>query len=336
VGAAVTAEADLRQRATLLSRWYPREWRARYGDEFVELLVDDLGERPQSLSRTLDVARGGLTARLAVAGLGGQSLYPDEVGRRSLATFACAASLFVTVAVAVWAQLTIGWQWSAPDTIATTTAMFVMTAGVVVIGAASVACAAPVAYLAIRNLAGDRRWATLRPLTLVIIGLTASTLGTHHFANGWPGTGGHPWTHQGVVPGGVAAYAWASTLFLSSYWLHPAALSAFPGAEVAWMFACPLSLGAVVVGVAKLVRRLELSDRVLRFERVMGLVVAGTMALFLIGAALWIVDGGPGPRDLFHVGAIDFIELAVLVASLALVGRAVECSKGATRAFARR
>jgi hypothetical protein len=271
-----------------------------------------------------------------VAGLGGRSLDPDEDGRRSLAAFACATSLFVTVAVAVWAQLTIGWQWSAPDTIATTIAMFIMTVGVAVIGAAGVACAVPVAYLAIRNLAGGQRWATLRPLSLVIVGLTALTVGTHHFANGWPGTGGHPWTHQGVVPGGVAAYAWASTLFLSSYWLHPAALSAFPGTEVTWMFACPLALLTVVVGMAKLVRRLEFSDRVLRFERVMGFVVAGTMALFLTGAALWVVDGGPGPRDLFHIGAIDVIELAVLVASLAVVGRTVERAKHTTRAFARR
>ena len=328
--------ADPRQRAALLTRWYPREWRARYGDEFVELLVDDLEERPQSLSRALDVARGGLTARLAVAGLGGRSLDPDEDGRRSLAAFACAASLFVTVAAAVWAQLTIGWQWSAPDTIATTIAMFIMTVGVAVIGAAGVACAVPVAYLAIRNLAGGRRWATLRPLTLVIVGLTALTVGTHHFANGWPGTGGHPWTHQGVVPGGVAAYAWASTLFLSSYWLHPAALSAFPGAEVTWMFACPIALVTAVVGVVKLVRRLEISDRVLRFERMMGFAVVGTMALFLTGAALWIVDGGPGPRDLFHIGAIDVIELAVLVASLALVGLTVERTRDTPRTLARR
>ena len=47
------------------------------------------------------------------------------------------------------------------------------------------------------------------------------------------------------VPGGVAAYAWASTLFVTSYWLHPAALGHFPGAELAWMVASPLALAAV-------------------------------------------------------------------------------------------
>jgi len=173
----------------------------------------------------------------------------------------------------------------------------------------------------------------VRPLTLVVIGLTALILGTHHFANGWPGTGGHPWAHQGIVPGGVAAYAWASTLFLSSYWLHPAALTNFPAVEVAWMFACPLALASVIVGVAKLVRRLEFSNRILRFERAMGVIGASAMALFLIGSALWIFDGGPGPRDLFHIGAIDVMELVVLVASLALAGRAVECTRDAARVF---
>jgi hypothetical protein len=321
----------VRRRALLLSRWYPREWRLRYGDEFLELLHDDLEERPHSLSRTLDIARNGLLARVAVAGLGGRSLYPDKDGRRSLAAFACAASLFVTVALAIWAQLTIGWQWSAPDTVATTVAMFVMTVAVAALGAACLACAVPVACLAIRDLAKRRRLDTLRPFTLTVIGLTALTLGTHHFANGWPGTGGHSWAHQGIVPGGVAAYAWASTLFLSSYWLHPAALTKFPMVELAWMFACPLALASVIVGMAKLVRRLEFSDRTLRFERAMGLVGASVMALFLIGAALWILDGGAGPRDLFHIGAIDVIELVVLVASLTLAGRAVECTRNTAR-----
>jgi len=324
---------SVRRRATLLSRWYPREWRRCYGDEFLELLVDDLQERPHSLSRSLDVARNGLLARVAVAGLGGRSLHPDKDGRRSLAAFVCAAALFVTVALAIWAQLTIGWQWSAPDTVATTAAMFIMTVAVAALGAACVACAVPVACLAVRNLAKRRSMETVRPLTLVVIGLTALILGTHHFANGWPGTGGHPWAHQGIVPGGVAAYAWASTLFLSSYWLHPAALTNFPAVEVAWMFACPLALASVIVGVAKLVRRLEFSNRILRFERAMGVIGASAMALFLIGSALWIFDGGPGPRDLFHIGAIDVIELVVLVASLALAGRAVECTRDAARVF---
>ena len=59
------------QRAARLLRWYPKAWRSRYGEEFTELLISDIDERPRSQSRTADVIRGGIVARLADAGLCG-------------------------------------------------------------------------------------------------------------------------------------------------------------------------------------------------------------------------------------------------------------------------
>lgn len=53
------------RRARRLLRWYPRRWRARYGDEFAQLLIDDISDRPHSWRRTLDVAQSGLAVRLA-------------------------------------------------------------------------------------------------------------------------------------------------------------------------------------------------------------------------------------------------------------------------------
>ena len=328
--------AELRKRAARLLRWYPHEWRERYGEEFVEFLVADLEEQPRSMGRTVDVARSGLLARLATSGFAGRSLDPAEQRRRSLAAFGCAVSLFLTAALAIWAQLTIGWQWSAPDTVATVLGMVLMTVGVVAVAVACFCCAVPVVSSALRTLVLGRPWTIVRPLGLLGVGLAVLIVGTHHFANGWPGTGGHPWSHQGFVPGGVAAYAWASTLFVTSYWLHPAALGHFPGLEVAWMVASPLALGAVVVAAAKIVRRVDLSERILRFERGMGFVVAGAMTLFFAGAALWVVDGGPGPRNLFHIGFIDVLELAVMGLSLVLAGRAVERTGDGAPGLARR
>jgi hypothetical protein len=327
--------ADLRKRAARFLRWYPREWRERYGEEFVEFLVADLEEQPRSIGRTVDVARSGLLARLAVSGLAGRSLDRAEHGRRSLAAFGCAVSLFVTAALAIWAQLTIGWQWSAPDTVATVTAMVLMTVAVIALAAACIGCAVPVVWSALRTVVG-RPWIIVRPLALFLAGLAVLVIGTHHFANGWPGTGGHPWSHQGIVPGGVAAYAWASTLFVTSYWIHPAALGQFPGAEVAWMVASPLALAAAVVGAAKIVRRVDLTERILRFERGMGFVAAGAMTLFFAAAALWVIDGGPGPRNLFHIGFIDVVELVVMGLSLVLAGRAVGRTGDGAPGLARR
>jgi len=310
-----------RHRAERLLRWYPRDWRARYGEEFTELLVAELEERPRSLSRSVDVARSGLIARLAVAGLAGQPLEPDGSGRRSLATLAAALSIFSVVALALWAQLTIGWQWAPPATRATSLAMVVMSVGILVVVALCLLATVPVAWLAVRSIAP--RWRhLLGPIGLVVGGLVVLVVGTHHFANGWPGTRGHPWADQGIVPGGVAAYAWASTLFVTSYWLHPAALAQFPGGEVAWMLVSPVAVGAVIVGATRIVRRVDLSPRVVRYERTLGLVAAVTTAIFFTGAALWVVDGGPGPRNLFHIGSIDVVELAALALLVVVAGRA--------------
>ena len=297
--------------------------------------MDDLAERPQSLSRTLDVARGGLMARFAVAGLGGQSLCPDEDGRRSLAAFACAASLFVTVAVAIWAQLTIGWQWSTPNTVATTMAMFIMTARVAVIGAASIACAVPVAYLA-HEPCGRSALGHAAPAEPGHRRSHGVDVGYTSFRQRMAGDWWAPVDPSGRRP------RWSCCLRLGLHPL-PELLLASPGCAEH----LPRSGGDVDVrlparagcrrrgrGQARPQTRVFRPSPPIRASD--GFVVASTMALFLIGAALWIVDGGPGPRDLFHIGAIDVIELAVLVASLALAGRAVECTGDTTRAFARR
>ena len=312
-----------RDRALRLLRWYPKEWRSRYGEEFVELLIADMEERPQSRRRALNVALSGIVARSAAAGLGGQPLDRGDSDRRSLVAVGGALSIFIVFALAIWSQLTIGWQWSAPNTMATSWAMIVMTAAIVTCGVLCIASSLPIIYSVGRRLGRDRTGRLLRPLLLIIAGVAVLVIGTHHFANGWPGTGGHPWDHQGAVPGGVAAYAWASTLFVTSYWAHPAALSGFPTGEVVWMLVSPAALIAALVGTAKLVRRLELSPRVLRYERRLAHGATLAMATFLTGAALWVFDGGPGPRNLFHVGAIDFVDLVAMTVAIAMAGQAV-------------
>ena len=317
-------ESSLRARARRLLYCYPREWRARYGEEFTELLVADLDERPHSLHRWLDIAAGGFVARLAVAGLGGQPLDRRDQPRRCLVTLGATVSCFLVLALALWAQLTIGWQWSRPDTMPTELAMVIMTVSVALVALLFLAAAVPMLALVLASTVHGRGRVLLRPALLVGAGLTLLIVGTRHFANGWPGTGGHAWTHQGMVPGGVAAYSWASTLFVTSYWLHPARVLRFPGPELAYMVLSPVAAVSVVVGSSKIVRRLVLPPAVLRFERWLGVLVALAMALFLTGAALWVVDGGPGPSNLFHIGAIDVIELVLLALTSVLTLRAAE------------
>ncbi len=328
-------EAALRRRAQRALSWYPREWRARYGDEFTELLVADFDERPHAPSRAVDLAVSGTTARLAAAGVAGRTLDPDLQAARSLTAAACATAVFLVSGVALWSQLTIGWQWAPPATRATTWAMYAMSYGALALAVLGVAAVVPVAGFTVWRLVRRPSHALVRPLLTLALGVAILAVGTHHLANGWPGTRGHPWADQGVVPGGVAAYAWASSLSVTSYWVHPGALAAFPRVEVAFMVVSPVALLAGVVSAARLVRQLHLPASVVRYEHHLARVGALPMVAFFTGAALWVVDGAPGPHNLFHVGAIDVLELLTMLGALALAVRSTRAGvRGARRPVA--
>jgi hypothetical protein len=302
------------RRAAQLLRLYPAGWRVRYGAEFTELLVADLAERPRCWRRTADVAVSGTLARLSQAGLGGQRLAERDQARASLAALGCALAVFLTAGTAVWSQLLIGWQWAPPSTRAAVVGTVVMTGALLFFLVLAVLAAAPVAWrLARRGSGADRAG-----LLLIAVSLLVLVIGGRHMANGWPGTGGHPWPQRGLVPGGVAAFGWALTLSVTSYWAHPAALLAFPAAELAWMVISPAALAGLAAGLARLVRRLDLPPRLLRYQARLGQLAAAGMAVFLAGAASWVLAGQHGPGTLFRPGAIDVAELAVMAFALAV------------------
>lgn len=309
-------------RAARLLRWYPKAWRSRYGEEFTELLISDIAERPRAWSRTADVVRGGIVARLADAGLCGCGPGTAPQVQASLASLACCAAVFLGFGGAMWSQLTIGWQWSAPDT-AGAVATFVMSAAMGVFAVLALLAALPVAWTVVGRIARGRRRglpgpSLLGPSLLFVAGLVIVVAGGRHFGNGWPGTGGHSWARHGLVPGGVAAFSWASTLSVSSFWAHPAALAEFPVAELAWMAVSPLALACVVTGVATALRRVELSPVVLRAQTRLAVAACAAMAVFLGGGGAWIADRTPRPGNLFHAGAIDVAGLVVMTLALAV------------------
>jgi hypothetical protein len=313
---------DPRRRVELLVRSYPTSWRSRYGDEFTELLLAEVTEHPHSLRRTVNVIWSGFLARLTSAGLTGHALPPAQQARASLASFGCAVAAFLTFGSAIWAQLAIGWQWSEPSTSATVAAMVVMTLGIGLILALALVASVPIAAHIARRCIHRRAQGLTRPLMLFVAAGAFLVVGSRHFGNGWPGTGGHPWTHRGLVPGGAAAFTWALTLSVTSYWAHPAGLLSFPSAEIAWMLVSPIALVSVVVGATKIMRRLDISPRLVRFEIVLGEFAALVMIVVLGGAGSWIVNGGAGPRNLFHTGAIDLAGVVAMTLSIAVAYRA--------------
>jgi hypothetical protein len=318
----VTASGQVpARRAARLLRWYPPAWRARYGDEFTELLIAEFAEQPRSWRRTLDVARGGLLARLTCAGLAGHRLGPPEQVRAGLATAACSAAAFLAFGIAMWAQLTIGWEWAPPSEATTRIGMAAMSAAVLLLAVLALLSVLPLIWIAARGVVCRRARRLQRPVLLTVAGAGVLAAGSHHFQNAWPGTGGHAWAQQGIVPGGVAAFSWAATLSVSSYWAHPAALAAFPAGEIAWMAVSPLALIALAAGVGGMVRRLDLSPWLLRYEAWLASAAGVGMAVFLIGGCCWVLSEGSSP-GLFHAGSIDIASLAVMMLALSVARHA--------------
>lgn len=319
---ATPADEHAERRARRLIRAYPGSWRRRYGEEFTQLLVDDIHDRPHAPSRTVDVIRSGLRARLAAAGLAGCAAEPGGDGRAGLAALSLAAVAFLTAAIATWSQLTIGWQWSAPSSPATRVGMLVMSAAMAVFGVLVLLASGPVLGALTRELVAGRGAGLAVPLGAVLASTAVVVLGSVHFGHGWPGTGGHPWPGRDLVPGGVARIAWAATAWITSYWVHPAALATFPATELAWMLVSPAAIALALTGAAVAVRRLPLSPGVLRWESWVGWVAALTMAAFLAGCSCWVLSGGPGPRGLFRVGTIDGAGVVVMALALVVAFRA--------------
>jgi hypothetical protein len=293
----------------------------------VELLAADIAERPLSWLRTADVARNGLAARLGRGGLV-HGLEQARHARASLASLASATGVFLIAGVAMWSQLAIGWQWSRPATQGTAVAIVLMTYLVVALGLLALLAVVPYAWAGARGLMRGEARGTLLPLLLLGLAAAGMAVGARHFASGWPGTGGHSWAHQHLVPGRLAALAWASTLSITSYWAHPGALRGFPATEVVWMAASPAALVCLIVAAAQLIRRVELSPRALRFELALAKLGCVAMIGFVVAPCMWIVGGGSGPRNLFHIGAIDLVDLAVMGAMLVVAS----CSSRQVRA----
>jgi hypothetical protein len=320
------------RRAARLVRAYPRHWRDCYGAELAELLAEDITIRPTSPRRIADVALNAGVVRLRTAGLVGPEPAGASQVRSGLATVWLAGSVLLLLGMAMLSQIAIGWRWEPPSGRAIAVAMILMATAGVLVTALGIAAALPILAALVRHLAGRRLDGLWRPALLVVGGMTTIALGAHHFEAGWPGSGGHPWAYHAVLPAGPTSFAWASTLSITSYWAHPGALRSFPTIELAWMALSPIAVLATLVGVVKIVRRVEVSDRVLRFQTRIASASIAVMGVFLLGATCWVTGRDPAIHGgLYQVGTVDVIELVVMLGALGLAVRAIQRTGSALR-----
>jgi hypothetical protein len=318
------SERDLERRARRLVAWYPRSWRQRFGEEFEQLLIDEMRERPRSIRRGWDVAGHGVWARLVQAGVVGRGFAPPLQAWIALRGLALVCAAFAVVGTGMWAQLTVDWQWSAPSADGARAGMWMMSGALSGLGALLVLALVLVGWSAATAVLRGRLAVAPTSLTLSVVCGVTFCVGCHHFGAGWPGTGGHPWAGRGLVPGAVARPTWAATLWISAYWAHPGALRSFPTSEVVWMAASPLLLAAWIAGALRTVRPLVLSMAALRCLAALGVAGVALAALFVAGAASWVLSGTSGPHGLFDVGVIDDLGLLLLTIALGAAGHTAQ------------
>lgn len=315
---------EVEARVARLVRLYPKDWQARYGDEFSDLLAEQIADQPRSWARTLDIAVGAIMARLAALGLSGTTINPSDQPRRSLATVGCALALFMTIAISIWSNLTVAWRSAHPTTPLTHAAILIMTVAVIICVSAAGVGSIPVVWMGVK--AATRRSGTLLrvPTLLVLAGTATLIAGAMAFHAGWSGTGSQPWSQQSVGPSGTASFLWASTLSVSSYWAHPTILSALPWSEIVWMAINPIALVASIVGGTKILRRLDLAPRLFRFLTRTAQVATAGLGLFVFGTVTWLIGGGAGPAHLFQAGTVDRVGLVVMTVTLVVAVRSVQ------------
>jgi hypothetical protein len=314
--------------------WYPASWRARYGEEFAELLAAEIAERPRALHRTADLALTGLRARLADAGLTSHPLDQAAAVRACMATLAASCAVFAMFGAAMWAQVATGLQWTTPADRGISQALDLMSGALLTFCALAAVGLAGVARAAVMAIRRGQGRALLKPATLAVAGAAVLVIGGRHFENAWPGTGGHLLAAQHLVPGGIAAFGWATTMWITSYWAHPAILAAFPAAQVAWMAVTPVAAACLITGLAGVLRQLQRSRQAIAFETWLGRIAGAGMIIFFCGVLRWLSAAGSGSRPAFHIGSIDVAGLAVLMLVVAAGMRAVRRAAIAGRALA--
>jgi hypothetical protein len=304
-------------RAARLARWYPATWRERYLEEFTELLASDIAERPRCASRTVDVVRSGLLARLSAAGLVGDGPVAEAATRSAAGWSLAALALCAALGGSIWSQLAISAQWQHPyspgESVATVVLGLAVAAALVVLATALV--------IVVASAAGHLRTARVaRPLALVAVASAGLVAGAARFSRGWPGLGGHAAMGATLAPRGLAGPVWSATLSVTTYWAHPGALSRFSSTELAWMVASGALIVALAVGIAQLARACGADGALLRALRAVSGCALAVMALFTLGALCWVasVAAPPAhqPSNLFDLGAIDLAGTAAMAGAL--------------------
>jgi hypothetical protein len=195
-------------------RWYPPNWRQKYGDGLTALLEDSYGENPLPLGIRISLARTGTVERAREVGVLGRTAPSSEQLKAGSLLVLCGWSLFV-VAGATFAKFTEHWSvamGSSHRTLPTIADTATQLAGM--IGAVAVLLAAVfVTPTFVRHLRAEG-WASVRrPMTRAFVAVMTTAVGAAgvilwaHHLNVNQRNGGSALFGYGVVLAAIVAVA---------------------------------------------------------------------------------------------------------------------------------
>jgi hypothetical protein len=242
-------------------RWYPASWRARYGDEFIAMIEDDLGSSSPTVRYRLAIARSGLSERLRDAGLVDSSDSPLDRIRSGILTVFCAFALFVISGVG-FAKVSEHWDQSIhqgsrhlPAVSFNLVGSFAVACGVATAVAACVLLPGFVQFVRVGGWIAIKRrvfWALSATLATVAVG-GMLVLWARHLTN-----------HQRN-----AGFGWYQLLFVIVAVLFTATIAAWTATVVA------------------AVRRMNIGLPQLKVSGVLAVLVAVGMPVMTVAAAIW-------------------------------------------------
>lgn len=160
-----------------LIRWYPSNWRRRYGDGFAALLEDTYGANAPSWRARVSIARTGLAERAREAGLIGGATSSNDRLRAGSQLVLCGWSLFM-VAGAIFAKFTEHWDTATP--IAHRTLPNVSDSAVQWAGGAGMALVLLAGFFAVPatiRLLRDGGWTSIRrPMLQSVVAILVATV----------------------------------------------------------------------------------------------------------------------------------------------------------------
>jgi hypothetical protein len=316
------------KRAHRAVRWYPRQWRERYGDEFEVMLQSEITDTPHSPARAANVVWGGLRNRVAYAGLGGDVLTPPQRRSASFSVLAICSTIFFTFGVVSWSKFQLGsyrfdlatWYGSSSE-------------GVInVIMSWSFVCLIAVALLAIvplwlRGLHQALRTKSrglmarlcILPLSIDLLawGFLRFDAAIRNFVDG-------PNPYRSDL--GLSTLVYDAYIQVRSFVGSPSQLfNARPDIAIEmWSgLAEVLAVVLIGVGVATLIGRVDLSPRLLAFERrltQLSLVLMGLICVTFVAALVAMpaqLEGIYADQRLTQ-GSVFFMVVALLLSTYAV------------------